>query len=70
VGLMLHPYHALQASLATLAEGPDGKKHLPEGQSVLRPLRSARSTKHQQRKWQQLLLRTCAAVVNPSSDSA
>lgn len=30
LGLLLHPYHALQATLTTLPDGPDGKKHLPE----------------------------------------
>lgn len=34
LGLLLHPYHALQGVMATLPDGPDGKKHLPAGQSV------------------------------------
>lgn len=31
LGLLLHPYHALQSVMATLPDGPDGKKHLPAG---------------------------------------
>lgn len=31
LGLLLHPYHALQSVLGTLPDGPDGKKHLPAG---------------------------------------
>jgi hypothetical protein len=34
LGLLLHPYHALQGVMATLPDGPDGKQHLPAGQSV------------------------------------
>jgi hypothetical protein len=31
LGLLLHPYHALQSVMGTLPDGPDGKKHLPAG---------------------------------------
>lgn len=31
LGLMLHPYHALQSVMGTLPDGPDGRKHLPAG---------------------------------------
>jgi hypothetical protein len=31
LGLLLHPYHALQSVMGTLPDGADGKKHLPAG---------------------------------------
>jgi hypothetical protein len=38
LGLLLHPYHALQSVMGTLPEGPDGKKHLPAGEDLIRVL--------------------------------